>query len=151
MAGGAPIGNGNHYKHGLSHTRIDNIYKGMVSRCYHHQNNRFKNYGAMGVTVCDEWLHDKKTFFSWAFQNGYTDSLTLDRIDVYGDYEPENCRWVSYQEQANNKRNNRVLMIDGISHTMAEWSRISGIKSGTIHSRLKKGWTAKDAVWKAIP
>lgn len=107
MPRGAPKNNHNHRIHGLSHTRIDNIYKTMLARCYKPTHNRYKYYGAKGVVVCDEWLCDKTKFFEWAFNNGYREDLTIDRINVNGNYEPSNCRWATYKEQNNNKTNNR--------------------------------------------
>lgn len=142
----APKGNKNHYKHGLSHTRIDNIYKSMVSRCYNKNNSRYKNYGGRGINVCYEWLYDKNIFFKWALENGYKDNLTIDRIDVDRDYCPNNCKWSTYKEQANNKSNNRLLLFNGVNHTISEWSSITGIKSQTIWARLKSGWSVERAL-----
>ena len=136
----APKGNKNHFKYGYSHTRIDNIYKAMVARCYKTTSVNYKRYGAKGVKVCDEWLKDKQKFFKWAFENGYSESLTIDRIDVNGNYEPSNCRWTTYKKQANNKSNNRLITYNGETHTLAEWGDIKGINQGTLHSRLKRGW-----------
>lgn len=146
---GAPKRNKNHYKHGLSHTRIDNIYKGMISRCYNPNNNRYKNYGDDGITVCDEWLNDKKAFFDWAFANGYSDSLTIDRINPHGKYEPSNCRWVDYLIQANNKKTTRKIVAFNEIHTISEWANIAGINYRTLWARLNKGWSAENAI--AIP
>lgn len=96
--------------------------------------------------MCDEWLHDKTRFFEWAFSNGYRDNLTIDRIDCSGNYEPSNCRWVSQKVQQNNRSNNRHIEFNGESHTMAEWSEITGIKEATIHARLKRGWSVEKAI-----
>ena len=150
MSGGAPKGNKNHFKHGLSHTRIDNIYRSMISRCYNKQNTRYANYGGRGIAVCEEWLKNKNAFFDWAKNNGYSDDLTIDRIDANGNYEPNNCRWVSYTIQNNNRTNNRILVVNGVSHNLSEWSKITGIKVSTIHQRLKVGWSVEDAVLKAV-
>ena len=136
----APKNNKNHLTHGLSHTRIDNIYKSMISRCYHKRNNRYERYGARGICVCTEWLEDKTKFFEWAFLNGYADGLTLDRIEVDKDYSPDNCRWATQKEQQNNRSNTIYLTVGDEKHTISEWSEITGIKRGTIWSRLKKGY-----------
>lgn len=134
------------YRHGFSHTRIDNIYKSMVSRCNKPKDSSYKRYGARGITVCEEWTKDKTKFFEWAFENGYTDELTIDRIDNSKGYSPANCRWATYKEQANNTRNNHVIDAFGQRHTMTEWSDITGIKVGTIWMRLKKGWDVEMAL-----
>jgi hypothetical protein len=150
MPGGAPLRNHNHLKHGLSHTRIDNIYRSMIARCYKKTDMNYHNYGERGISICDEWKNDKQSFFRWAFENGYSDDLTLDRIDVNGNYSPENCRWATYLTQANNKRNNRLININGEIHTMADWSRVSGVKKATIFDRIKKGWPEEQAVFTKV-
>lgn len=134
------------YKHGLSHTRIDNIYKAMVERCNNPHNIGFENYGARGIKVCDEWIKDKMSFFEWAHENGYDDTLTIDRIDVNKGYSPQNCRWATLKEQANNKRNSHWITHNGETHTLAEWSEICGIRSGTLFRRLKAGWSIEKAL-----
>ena len=134
------------YKHGLAHTRIDNIYKSMVDRCKNPHNISFKNYGARGIKVCEEWASDKTKFFEWAFQNGYESTLSIDRIDVTKGYSPQNCRWATLKEQANNKRNSRWITYNGEVHTLAEWSDICGIKIGTLWRRLKAGWSVEKAL-----
>lgn len=142
----APKGNRNHATYGFSHTRIDNIYKSMISRCYCKSNIRYHRYGGRGIEVCEEWKNDKMKFFDWAFSNGYSEMLTLDRKNVNEGYFPENCRWVTQKEQQNNRSNNRVIEFNGVSHTLGEWSDITGIKLATIWNRLKSGWSVEDAL-----
>jgi len=139
-----------HRTYGFSHTRIDNIYKTMIARCHHEKCKSYRNYGAKGIAVCDEWRKDKTAFFKWAFANGYREDLTIDRIDPTKGYSPENCRWADYITQNNHRKSNRFIEIDGESHTIAEWSRISGIKQGTIQHRISHGWNNRDAVYKPV-
>lgn len=143
--------NGNcHRTFGFSHTRIDNIYKTIIQRCYYPSSNRYSNYGAKGIVMCDEWKYDKKKFFEWAFANGYAENLTIDRIDPDGNYCPENCRWVDYTTQANNKTNNHRETINGETHTIAEWSRISGLNPSLVFNRLKRGWSPERAIFTPV-
>lgn len=125
-------------KHGLKYSRLYYIHQGMKQRCLNPNNKSYKDYGAKGITVCSDWL-DFENFHRWAMANGYSDKLTIDRIDCCGNYEPGNCRWVTAFRQASNKKNNHYIEWMGEKHTLAEWSRITGIESSLLRYRLKKG------------
>lgn len=94
-----------HRTHGKRHTRLHSIWATMKERCDLKKRRDYKYYGGRGITVCDEWRNDFQAFYDWAMANGYLDDLTIDRIDVNGNYEPSNCRWITIQEQQKNKRN----------------------------------------------
>lgn len=135
------------YKHSIKHqmmnTRLYRIWQNMKRRCDTPSTDSYKNYGARGIKVCEEWLDKEKgflNFYNWAISNGYKENLTIDRINVNGNYEPSNCRWVSNKEQANNKRNNHFIEYNGEKHTIAEWSRIFKIKRETIQYRVKHNY-----------
>jgi ankyrin repeat protein len=135
---------GRHKIHGDTNrnSRLHRIWANMKARCRNPNNDRFHDYGARGIKVCDEW-HDYLTFKEWAMTNGYEDHLTIDRIDVNGNYEPTNCRWVDRCTQQNNMRSNTIIHHNGESHTLAEWSKICGIPYHTLVTRYTRGWTVE--------
>lgn len=100
-------------RHGMSRTRLYSIWRDMKQRCNLESCNNYKHYGALGVTYCEEWEHFLP-FYEWAIQNGYSDDLTIDRIDVTGNYEPSNCRWANKSVQNANRRNNGTTEYKGV-------------------------------------
>ena len=126
-------------KHGQSGTKLYAIWVTMRQRCYNTNNKDFYNYGAKGIKVCDEWLKDFSEFYRWSMENGYVESLSIDRIDPYGNYEPSNCRWATIQEQANNKQNTIYVEVDGSTYTLTELSNLYGIRRETIEMRYLRG------------
>lgn len=125
-------------KHGLNETRIYKTWVRMKVRCYNQNHDRYKNYGGRGITVCDEWKNDFKKFYEWAMKNGYSDDLTIDRIDVNGNYEPSNCRWITNKEQCNNRRNNHFITYNGKTQTVSEWAEEIGLDYNTLLVRINR-------------
>lgn len=128
-------------KHNLCDTPLYYAWKNMKLRCYRKGNRDYYLYGGRGITVCDEWKNDFRSFATWAMSNGYKDGLSIDRIDVNGNYEPSNCRWVTMKEQAKNKRTNHYLTFKGETLCLMDWSKKFGINYGTLLGRLKTGWS----------
>lgn len=138
----------NHHKtHGKSGTRLYSIFCDMKKRCYNNNCNDFHNYGGRGVSIYDEWLNDFQTFYDWSITHGYKDNLTIDRIDVDGNYEPNNCRWVDVKKQANNRRNNVHLSYNGKTKTMSQWAKELNVPIGRIKTRHRRGWSEKECLF----
>lgn len=113
--------------HGMSNIRIYNIWTGIKNRCYNKNHITYKNYGGRGITVCQEWLDDFMNFYEWAMNNGYSDELSIDRIDVNGNYEPSNCRWATAKEQGNNRRTNIFIEVCGTKKSLKAWCDCLGL------------------------
>lgn len=136
------------YSHGMARTRIYRTYQHMKERCINQDDKSYWRYGGRGIKICDEWLGESgfDNFNNWSILNGYNENLTIDRIDVNGNYEPSNCRWATWRTQANNKRNNRYITYDGTTKTLSEWSQQFGIGEATIRARLNRGWDIDKAL-----
>jgi len=119
--------------------RLQQTYENMRQRCYNPNAKSYKYYGDKGVIICDEWLKDRKTFYNWALSNGYEENLTIDRKDTNGNYEPNNCRWITHKEQQNNKTNNVFIEHEGEVKTVSQWSEETGISGNSIKGRYEKG------------
>ena len=135
-----------HKKHGETNTRLFNIWYGIKKRCCLTYCNGYKHYGGRGIKVCNEWLESFETFKEWALANGYQDNLSIDRIDVNGNYEPSNCRWTTLKQQANNKTDSFFVEYNGVTHTLKEWSEILNINYRTLFSRIRQSkWSIEKA------
>lgn len=124
-------------KPGKNASRLYRIWTGMRTRCRNPHNHSYELYGGRGIKVCEEW--DIYTVFrDWALSNGYSDNLSIDRIDVDGDYSPDNCRWATQSEQMRNIRKNHKIVFEGEEKTMAEWAEVTGISYDVLKNRINK-------------
>ena len=134
-------------KHGLwsYDNKLYGVWQTMKARCFRKTCQKYKDYGARNITVCEEWKNDFKAFNDWAITNGYKEGLTIERIDVNGNYEPSNCKWITREEQAKNKRSNIFIEFNNETHCLKEWARILNLNYKALHSRLKNGWSVEKA------
>lgn len=121
--------------HGMSHTRLYEIWCGMKKRCYNSKERVYNTYGGRGITVCDEWRNNFLAFYNWSMLNGYSDDLSIDRIDNDGNYEPSNCRWATFTQQQRNTSKTKRITVDGVSKPITEWCDILGITRAQAESR----------------
>ena len=134
-------------KHGKYHTRLHDAWGNMKKRCYNTKYYEFDNYGGRGITVCDEWKNSFQAFYDWAMAKGYQDDLTIERINVNGNYEPNNCKWATPKEQSNNKRNNIKITYKGKTQNLKQWAEELGLNYKLTHKRIKYlGWTIEKAL-----
>lgn len=130
--------------------RLYGVWCGMLSRCRNPNSKSYKDYGARGISVCDEW-RVFKNFLDWSISSGYDENApfgeyTIDRIDTDGDYCPENCRWVSYKQQARNNRHNHLVTIDGETMPLVAAAEKYSISINTVKMRIRRGWSDVDAI-----
>lgn len=139
--------------HNLTKSKIYKVWKGIKQRCSNPKHPSYKNYGARGIRVCEEWKENFDGFYQWSIANGYienkgnqkTNLLTIDRIDNDKNYSPDNCRWVDRATQARNKRGNKIIVYKGEKHCLIEWCEILNLSYRRTLGRLDKGWSAERA------
>lgn len=131
-----------HGKHNLSRSRLYSIWCSMKARCNRPHNVAYKYYGGRGIHIFSEWENSFESFYNWALQAGYHVDLTIDRIDVNGDYCPQNCRWVDRLEQSRNRRCIRFLTYQGETRPLWEWVELTGIPYSLLSGRVARGWPA---------
>lgn len=132
-------------KHGGYGTRLYRIWDDMKARCNNPNSISYCNYGAKGITICDEWK-DFKLFRDWALNNGYKENLTLDRINNKKGYNPSNCQWITMVEQQNNKSTNHFITFKGETLTMAQWARKLNFPYNLLCQRMSRGWAFEKAI-----
>lgn len=131
--------------------RLFMVYQAMRHRCYNPSDTRYKNYGGRGIKICPEWLEDYKIFKKWALAHGYGPKLSIERMDVNGDYCPENCRWITLSQQQRNKTNNRRIEYGGENKTLIEWCELFNLSYKAVHARLNNGWGVEKALETPTP
>ena len=136
------------YSHGMKGTRIYRIWNAMKARCKYPSSPSYENYGARGVSVCQQWQDSFEDFHFYVAQLPHfdEDGYSLDRIDNDGNYEPGNIKWSTRAEQSSNKRNNLLITFNGKTQCVAAWSREVGVPTGTIAYRIRHGWPIERAL-----
>lgn len=130
-------------KHGMTCTRVYNIWSGMLQRCNNPKASKYENYGGRGIKVCERW----KTFENFYFDMGDPlETQTIERIDSDKDYSPENCKWATYAEQNRNTKNNSNFTLSGKTQCLTDWCREYNIKITTVLGRLERNWAFQDAL-----
>lgn len=123
-----------HYQTRWRNKRIGDIFNGMKARCYNRFCKSYPKYGGKGIQISEEWLDNPNLFEEWSLHNGYSDGLTIDRIDSTSDYSAENCRWVSALSNSRYKSTTNTYEVDGEAHTGREWSSICQLGPNTINT-----------------
>jgi len=129
--------------HGMWKSREFSIWQSMKDRCYNSNNPRYKNYGGRGIIICDKW---KDSFSNFYLDMGESNDLTIDRVDVNGNYEPSNCRWTTPKIQARNRTNNKVYTYLEETLCMSEWCEKLNISTSTFNNRILRGWSIEKIV-----
>lgn len=137
-------------KHRMYKQRIYKTWRNMKSRCNNPKASKYHLYGGKGIKVCDEWQNDFLSFYNWAIENGYTDDLTIDRINPNGDYEPSNCRWATYKEQNSHLSGNapkifkeKIIEYNERRLNITQWAKLININPKTLHARYERGWSVE--------
>lgn len=126
--------------------RLYNIWCSMKQRCYDTNRKDYHSYGGRGIRVCDDWLNDFVSFKDWALSHGYSNLLTLDRIDNNGDYCPENCRWATRREQDHNRPGVVLVYYNKEEYTVNELAKCLNINAQALMRRIKAGYGSEEAV-----
>ena len=143
--------NNGHYKHGGKGTKLYEVWCSMKRRCELPTLSSYKYYGGRGISVCNEWKESFIAFRKWAFENGYKEGLSLDRIDNNGNYEPSNCRWATMKEQCNNRNSNISITIGNTTKNLMQWCEIFNVDYKKVHARYQRnGFESIDRLFNDI-
>ena len=141
------VGNTINTTHGKSDTRLYHIHQGIKKRCLDKNNNNYELYGGRGIKICDDWLNNFYNFEKWSLNNGYSDNLSIDRIDVNGNYEPSNCRWATFKEQNNNRRSNTFLSLNNEKLSLKMACEKYGVNYNTAKNNIRKNTENKEIIF----
>jgi len=134
-------------EHGAKNTRIYSIWNSMIGRCYSKKHSSYERYGGRGIAVCQQWKNDFLAFKNWAENNGYDESLSIDRINVNGNYEPSNCKWSDNEEQSQNRRNTIIVTIQGVEYkSLSLVARTFNISRHVLQYRYDAGVRGDDLI-----
>lgn len=133
-------------RHHLRYHRLYNIWSLMKKRCTNPNDKLFKYYGGRGIKIYENWEKDFKAFYDWAMNNGYKEGLSIDRIDVNGNYKPDNCRWIEQKQQTRNTRSNKFITYKNFNCCLSEWAERYSLPYKTLWTRLKNGWEFEKAL-----
>jgi hypothetical protein len=129
---------------GSPHSRkLKDLRSNILDRCFNPANKRWNRYGGRGISVCDEWVANGRVFYKWCLENGYEPGLQIDRINVHGNYEPNNCRFVTAKVQQRNTTRNRLLTWDGQTMPVSQWAEKLGVRGQALQHRVDRGWDIK--------
>jgi len=137
---------GTTFTHGKSKHPLFDLWNDIKKRCFNNNCKAYPNYGGRGITICNEWVIDFMIFYDWAMANGWEKGLEIDRINNDGNYEPNNCRFVSREVNVNNRRTTRLISINNETKSLAQWAHQYKISPLALHSRLKNNWDIMDAL-----
>ena len=126
--------------------KIHKVWRKMIDRCHNPNCAAYKYYGAKGILMCDEWRHNYVAFRDWSYQHGYSEDLTIDRIDNTKGYSPDNCKYSTAKEQARNRTTSRMVTYNGETHCLAEWAEIMNISAPNLRYRISHGWPVEKAL-----
>ena len=134
------------YSHGGSNTRLYSIWTNMITRTTNPKGTAYNRYGGRGITMCPEWRNSFEAFRDWALANGYTDDLTIDRVDNDSGYRPDNCRWTTWHEQFNHRTDTRLITYDGETLSISQWAEKLNLPKSMLYQRFAAGWSAERAL-----
>lgn len=141
-------------KHGFSTRKkthpLYHVLDAMKQRCYNQNCKAYKNYGGRGIEICKEWLNSYQKFIDWGLKSGWKEKLMIERIDVNGNYEPQNCCFISHKNQQRNRRDTNFLTYNGQTKSIPEWAEIYNLKYSTLVARLNYGWGIDEALTKPV-